>query len=205
VTAGYCCDPLYRACSGQRTDSSDVTVPGVPRVSRPALTAVLQIVTARLGAPMVIWVDTVFRDHTPQADAARRRLAAFQRYRKFTSVGHPVTVAWAWWCLAGALSVLSAALFRRQVTILSVANPTALLPWIGWPTNTPRSARAFGVLAVFAMVFAMNCVVEALNRRHIYDVLWAAPFCIMIVIMTAVAQAQHNRRVRRGTYAGRKS
>jgi hypothetical protein len=132
-------------------------------------------------------------------------MAAFQRYQKFTRVSHPVTMAWVWWCLAGALSVLSAALFRREVTILSVANPTARLPWIGWPANTPLSARAFGFVAVFAMVFAMNCVVEALNRRHVYDILWALPFCIVIWIVMAVAQARHNRRVRRGTYAGRRA
>jgi hypothetical protein len=123
-------------------------------------------------------------------------------YRNFAELSHHVNVPLVWWCLAGALFVLSAALFRRQIEILSVANPTSRLPWVGWPASTPRGARAFGLFGTFTAVIAMNCVIEALNRRHLYDVLWALPFCVMVGIVTTVPQVQHNRRVRRGIYVG---
>ena len=102
-----------------------------------------------------------------------------------------------WWCAAGALTVISAVLYRREVAILSAANPAARLPWIGWPTNTPRSAKVLGFFALLPLIFAMNCVFDALGRRHLYDVLWGLPIMLIVLVVIAVPQAQHNRRVRR--------
>jgi len=106
-------------------------------------------------------------------------------------------VALVWWCAAGALTVLSAALFKREIAILAAANPAGRLPWIGWPVNTPRSARALGCFAVLAEVFAVNCVLEAQGRHHLYDFLWVLPQGLVVAAAAAVSQARHNRRVGR--------
>lgn len=104
-----------------------------------------------------------------------------------------------WWSAAGALAVISAALYRREIAILSAANPMARLPWIGWPANTPRSAKVLGFFATLPMVLTVNCVFDALGRRHLYDVLWSLPFGLIVLVVIAVPQAQHNRRVRSAT------
>ncbi|HEX6448802.1 MAG TPA: hypothetical protein VF060_05010 [Trebonia sp.] len=102
-----------------------------------------------------------------------------------------------WWCAVGALTLISAALCRRQIAILSAANPAARLPWIGWPANTPRSAKVLGFFATLPSFLAVDCVFEALGRRHLYDFLWGVlPGLIVMVVVVAVPQAQHNRRVR---------
>jgi hypothetical protein len=101
------------------------------------------------------------------------------------------------WCAAGALTVVSAALFRRQIAVLSAANPAARLPWIGWPAKIPGSARALGGFATLLAIFSVDCVFEALGRRHLYDILWGLPLALFALAMAVVRQAQHNRRVRR--------
>jgi hypothetical protein len=106
-------------------------------------------------------------------------------------------MVFAWWCTACSLNVLGALLLRREVAILSAANPTARLPWIGWPTNRPRSSAVLLFLGTLAAILAVNCVSEALNRRHIYDVLWELPFALVITVVAVVPQARHNHRVRR--------
>jgi hypothetical protein len=56
-------------------------------------------------------------------------------------------------------------------TPTETANPATRLPWIGWPAKTPRSAKALGYFAVMTLVFAVDCVSDALGPRHLYDVL----------------------------------
>ena len=104
-----------------------------------------------------------------------------------------------WWCAAGALTVISAALYIRQVAILSAANPAARLPWIGRPANIPRSAKVLGGCAALTSVLAVNCVFHALGRRPLYDVLWGLPLVLIVLAVMAVPQARHNRHVRRAT------
>jgi hypothetical protein len=123
--------------------------------------------------------------------------AVVSRCQAFTKLSHHVTVAFVWWCLAGALNVLSAVLFQRVVAMLSAANPNARLPWIGLPANRPGRAIALQYLAIVIGIFAMYCVVAALNRRHPYDAFWDLPFALLIVVATVVPQARHNRRVQR--------
>ncbi len=101
-----------------------------------------------------------------------------------------------WWCGASALNALGAVLLRREVAILSAANPTARLPWIGWPASRPRSAGVLLFLATMTNILAMNCVVEALNRRHLYNVLWDLPFFVVVTVVAAVPQVRHKRRDR---------
>jgi hypothetical protein len=105
-------------------------------------------------------------------------------------------VTFAWWCAAGVLTVISAALYRREVAILSAANPAARLPWIGWPASTPRSAKVLGFFATVPSILAMDCVFEGLGRRHLYDFLWDLPLMLIVLVVIAVPQARHNRRVR---------
>jgi len=109
---------------------------------------------------------------------------------------HHDMVTFVWWCAAGALTVISAALYRRQIAILIAANPAARLPWIGWPANMPRSARVLGFFAVVPSILAVDCVFDALGRRHLWDVLWGLPLLLIVLVVIAVPQAQHNRRVR---------
>lgn len=112
-------------------------------------------------------------------------------------LGHHDIVTFGWWCAAGALAVISAALFRRQVAILSAANPAARLPWVGWPPNKPRSARVLGFFAVLPSVLAADCCFNAVGRRHLYDALWGLVlWMIVLAVVVAVPQAKHNRRVR---------
>ena len=103
-------------------------------------------------------------------------------------------MTFAWWCAAGALTVLSAALHRREIAILSAANPAARLPWIGRPASTPRSAKMLGFFGLLASGLAVVCVFDALGR-HPNDILWGLPLLLPVLVM-AVPQAQHNRRVR---------
>jgi hypothetical protein len=105
---------------------------------------------------------------------------------------HNIAMAFAWWCAAGALSVLSAVLLRHEVAILSAANPNARLPWIGWPANRPRSAAVLLFSGTLATILAMNCVVEALNRRHLYDVLLDLPFLLLVAVVQVVPQVRHS-------------
>jgi hypothetical protein len=106
-------------------------------------------------------------------------------------------VSIAWWCVAGGLTVISAGLFRHQVAMLSAANPAARLPWIGWPANKPRRAKVLGFFAAMSSYAALNCVVRgALGGRHLYDLLWALPLLLIVTVVMAVPQVQHNRRVR---------
>jgi hypothetical protein len=102
-----------------------------------------------------------------------------------------------WWRAASALFAASAALFRIQVAILSAANPTTPLPWIGRPANMPRGAKALGYLATVTGAIAVDFVIEALNWRHLYDVLWSLPFWAVVMVVITVSQAKHNRRIRR--------
>jgi hypothetical protein len=103
-----------------------------------------------------------------------------------------------WWCAAGALTVVSAALCRRQVTILSAANPTVRLRWIGRPANRPRSAKVLGFFAPLSGFLTVRCIFAALGRPHLYDVvLWSLSLGLIVVVVAAVPQARHNRRVRR--------
>jgi hypothetical protein len=82
------------------------------------------------------------------------------------------------------------------MAILSAANPARRLPWIGWPASAPRSAKVLQFFAVLSLVFAVDCVADALGERHLYDVLWGLPLALIVIVVVAVAQAQHNRRVR---------
>jgi hypothetical protein len=111
-------------------------------------------------------------------------------------LGHHDIVTLVWWCSAGVLTVISAALYGAEVAILSAANPAARLPWVGRPANTPRSAEVLGFFALLSSIFAMNCVFDALGRRHLYDILWGVPLGLVGLVVMAVAQARHNRRVR---------
>jgi hypothetical protein len=106
-------------------------------------------------------------------------------------------VAFAWWCVASALYVVSAALFICVVAILGAANPAARLPWTGWPPNSPWTAKALGLFATMTDTLAMNCVAWALGRRHLYDFLWGMPLSLIVAVVAAVPQVRHNRRVRR--------
>jgi hypothetical protein len=116
-------------------------------------------------------------------------------WRKFTKLGHHDIVTFVWWCAAGALTVVSAALYGGQVAILSAANPAARLPWIGWPANTPRSAKVLFFFAMLASILAMECVVNTV-AGHLYAFLWGLlPFGLAFLV-AAVPQARHNRRVR---------
>ena len=102
-----------------------------------------------------------------------------------------------WWCAAGALTVISAALYRREVAILSAANPAARLPWIGWPANTPQSAKVLFFSGLLAFILALDCVVYAV-AGHPYDFLWGLlPLALIVLVVTVIPQARHNRRVRR--------
>jgi hypothetical protein len=102
-----------------------------------------------------------------------------------------------WWCAAGALTFISAALFRREMAILIAANPAARLPWIGWPANAPRSAKVLQFFALLPAILAVNCVFYALGRRHLYGVLWGGlPLMLIVLVVIAVPQAQHDRRIR---------
>jgi len=102
-----------------------------------------------------------------------------------------------WWCAAGVLTFISAVLYSREIAILSAANPATRLPWIGWPANTPRSAKVLGFFAVLPLILAVDCVFDGLGRRHLYDYLWSLPLVRIVPVVMAVQQAQHNRRVRR--------
>jgi hypothetical protein len=106
-------------------------------------------------------------------------------------------VAFAWWCAAAALTVVSAALFRYEIARLVAANPAARLQWLGWPAKVPRGTKALGIFSTLAGVIAMNCVFDALGRRHQYDILWGLPLVLFVVVMGVVPQVQHNRRLRR--------
>jgi hypothetical protein len=106
-----------------------------------------------------------------------------------------VTFVW-WWCAAGALTIVSVALYGGQIAILIAANPAARLPWIGRPANSPRSAKILGFFALLPAIIAMDSVSDALGRRHLYDFLWGVPLALVGPVVMAVAQAQHNRRVR---------
>ena len=86
-------------------------------------------------------------------------------------MGHHEVVIIVWWGAACGLTVISAALYRYEIAILSAANPATRLPWIGWPANTPRSARLLGFFAVLPLIIVADCVVEALGRRQPYDAL----------------------------------
>jgi hypothetical protein len=105
-------------------------------------------------------------------------------------------VTFVWWCAAGVLTVISAALYRREMAILSAANPAARLPWIRRPANTPRSAKVLQFFAVLFLILVVDCVFNALGRRHLYDVLCGLPLVLIVLVMIAVLQAQHNRHVR---------
>jgi len=118
------------------------------------------------------------------------------RWRKFTKLGHHDIVTFAWWCAAGALTVISAAMCRREIAILSAANPAARLPWIGRPANRPRSAKVLQFFALPPLIIAGDCVDFALGRRHLYDALWVLPLGLIVLVAMAVPQAEHNRRVR---------
>lgn len=99
------------------------------------------------------------------------------------------------WCAAGALTIISAALYRRQMAILSAANPAVRLPWIGRPVNNPGSAKTLGVFALVPSIAAMQCVYHALGARHLYDILWSLPLLLSVLVAIAVPMAQHNRAV----------
>jgi hypothetical protein len=104
-------------------------------------------------------------------------------------------VAFAWWFAAGGLCLVSAVLFMCEVVILSAANPAARLPWIGWPANVPWRAKTLLLFAILPDILAMDFVTEALGRRHLFDVLWALPFALVVPVAGAVFQARHNRHV----------
>jgi hypothetical protein len=101
----------------------------------------------------------------------------------------------AWWCATGALIVVSATLFRLEISILIAANPTSRLPWIGRPANAPRSAKVLQFFALLPLVLTFDCVSAALGRRQVYDGLWGLPLWLIALAFMMVAQAQHNRRV----------
>jgi hypothetical protein len=105
-------------------------------------------------------------------------------------------VTFAWWCAAGALTVISAALCRRMVAILSAANPAVRLPWTGLPANTPRGAKRLGTFAVLCFSLGFGCVDAAMRWRHPYDVLWGLPLGLIPPLTSVVLRAKHNRRVR---------
>jgi len=109
-----------------------------------------------------------------------------------------MTVTFVWWCAAGTLIIISAVLYRRMLTILIAASPARRVPWVGWPANTPRSAKVLQGLAVVPLVCAAQCVYHALGERQLYDYLagWALAL-IAPVVGLAVSQAKHNRRIRR--------
>ena len=117
--------------------------------------------------------------------------AESRHWRTRSKPGHHVIVTFVWWCVAGALPVISAALFRREMAILSAANPAARLPWIGWPPNTPRSAKVLQFFAVLALVLEVDCVFYALGQRHLYAVLWCLPFALSVLAVITVLQAKH--------------
>jgi hypothetical protein len=100
----------------------------------------------------------------------------------------------AWWCAAGALTIISAALFRREIVMLIAANPAARLPWTKMPANTPRSVRRLGIFASQASGLAVVCVFQALGQ-HPDDILWGLPL-LLTVLVTVAPQVRHNRRVR---------
>lgn len=102
-----------------------------------------------------------------------------------------------WWCVAGALYAVGAALFRRGLVMLAAANPRAPVPWIGWPDGFPRGARVLVIGGTGSSVLAMNCVLSALGRHHLYDVRWNLPFILVVLVVALAPQIEHNRRVRR--------
>jgi hypothetical protein len=111
--------------------------------------------------------------------------------------GHHDVVTSVWWYAAGALTVISAGLFRHHAATLSAANPAARLPWIGWPANRPRGAKVLAFFAVLSLILAGDCVtLEARLEQHLYDFLWCLPIALIVVVVAGAPQAQHNRRVR---------
>ena len=123
-------------------------------------------------------------------------MARREHWRKCTKLGHHDIVTFVWWSAAGVLTVISAALYRRVMAILSAANPAARLPWIRRPANTPRSAKVLQFFAVLSLALVMDCVFNALGQRHLYDVLGGLPLDLIVLVMITVLQTQHNRHVR---------
>lgn len=125
-------------------------------------------------------------------------LATAPPLAKFPKQGHHGAVTFVWWCAAGALIVVGAALSGCQVAIVSAANPAARLRWIGRPANKPRSAKVLEFFAALSGVLAERCLFGALGRPHLYNVvLWSLLFALIVGVTAAVSQARHNRRVRR--------
>jgi len=101
--------------------------------------------------------------------------------------------------------VISAVLWRLVVARLVAANPSARLPWFGWPPNRPRGIKWLQLLANLPLILGVQFVADGFWRRgdghlygHLYDILWSLPFAVVVFLVgLAVPYARHNRRVRR--------
>ena len=103
-----------------------------------------------------------------------------------------------WWYVAGASFIISAAVWRRISALLSAANPSAYLPWFGWPPNRPRGIRPLQFLACFSISLAVSFSIDAVGDHHLYNVLWGTPAIVgVFMIGVAIPYHRHNRRVRR--------
>jgi hypothetical protein len=106
-----------------------------------------------------------------------------------------------WWYLAGALFIISTVVWRRTSALLSAANPSARLPWVGWPPNRPSGIKRWQFLGCYTGALAVSFAADAAHDRshpHLYDVLWGIPVAIgILVVGMAIPYQRHNRRVRR--------
>lgn len=104
-----------------------------------------------------------------------------------------------WWYIAGAMFVISTVLWRLVVARLAVANPSARLPWFGWPPNRPRGVMLLCFSAGVLSVVGMQFVARGFGRpgeRSDYAELWGVPFVVIVALVGSVPQFRHNRRIR---------
>jgi hypothetical protein len=74
------------------------------------------------------------------------------------------------------------------------------VPIAGWDVSTEETNLGYIRRTIRPALGAKEVrkVFDALGRRHLYDILWGGlPLMLIVLVVTIVPQAQHNRRVRR--------
>jgi hypothetical protein len=104
-----------------------------------------------------------------------------------------------WWYAAGAMFVISAALYFLAATRLAAANPSARLPFLGFPPNRSRAVKLLQFLACFALCIGLQSVIRVLGWSTSIGtfMLWLALYGGGVALIGLAPFVLHNRRVRR--------